>query len=130
MNTRSAANIVGVTPKQLRAFLRTRTDLAPAPQAGKQYDFSLEQVEIIKDEYWDTRQVRRTKEEWLDTDAPGMKLEDLANPTTREQFTALRRERAQRLDALLRNAGLSLGQMSEERLLANGRVLNLEETNA
>ena len=128
MNTRSAANIVGITPKQLRSYLRSRTDLIPAPESGKQYDLTLDQAERIKDEYWDAKHAARkvTADNWQGTDEPGMSLQDLVNPSAREQFVALRRERAQRLDALMRRAGMTLPQMSDERLLANGRVLALE----
>ena len=129
MNTRSAANIVGITPKQLRSYLRSRTDLVPAPTHGAQYDLTLEQAEKVKGEYWALKErfskaVAET--EILGQDTPGMPLQDLANPSAREQFVALRRERAQRLDALMRRAGMTLPQMSDERLLANGRVLALE----
>ena len=129
MNTRSAANIVGITPKQLRSYLRSRTDLIPAPATGKQYNLTLEQAEKVKKEYWALKErfskaVAET--EILGQDTPGMPLADLANPSAREQFVALRRERAQRLDALMRRAGMTLPQMSDDRLLANGRVLALE----
>ena len=126
MNTRSAANIVGITPKQLRSYLRSRTDLVPAPTHGTQYDLTLEQAEKVKQEYWALKERFANLKEDDVPDAPGMALADLANPSAREQFVALRRERAQRLDALMRRAGMSLGQMSDERLLANGRVLALE----
>ncbi|ADX42615.1 hypothetical protein [Gordonia phage GTE2] len=127
MNTRSAANLVGITPKQLRSYLRSRTDLVPAPEAGKQYDLTLDQVERIKDEYWELKNMfSKAADDWQGSDDPGMSLEDLANPSAREQFVALRRERAQRLDALMRKAGMTLGQMGDDRLLANGRILALE----
>lgn len=128
MNTRSAANLVGITPKQLRSYLRSRTDLIPAPVAGKQYDLTLEQVEQVKQEYWALKERfnKAAETDMRGSDEPGMKLEDLANPSAREQFIALRRERAQRLDALMRRAGMTLPQMSDDRLLANGRILALE----
>lgn len=127
MNTRSAANLVGITPKQLRSYLRSRTDLIPAPATGKQYDLTLEQVEQVKKEYWELKdRFTKATDDWQGSDDPGMSLEALANPSAREQFIALRRERAQRLDALMRRAGMTLPQMSDERLLANGRILALE----
>ncbi|QFG13158.1 MerR-like helix-turn-helix DNA binding protein [Gordonia phage SteamedHams] len=127
MNTRSAANLVGITPKQLRSYLRSRTDLIPAPATGKQYDLTLEQVEQVKKEYWELKdRFTKAADDWQGSDDPGMSLEDLANPSAREQFVALRRERAQRLDALMRKAGMTLGQMGDDRLLANGRILALE----
>lgn len=127
MNTCSAANVIGITPKQLRSYLRSRTDLVPAPEAGKQYDLTLDQVERIKDEYWELKNMfSKAADNWQGTDEPGMSLEALANPSAREQFVALRRERAQRLDALMRKAGMTLGQMGDDRLVANGRILALE----
>ncbi|QGJ94502.1 MerR-like helix-turn-helix DNA binding protein [Gordonia phage AndPeggy] len=127
MNTRSAANLVGITPKQLRSYLRSRTDLIPTPATGKQYDLTLEQVEQVKKEYWELKdRFTKAADDWQGSDDPGMSLEDLANPSAREQFVALRRERAQRLDALMRKAGMTLGQMGDDRLLANGRILALE----
>lgn len=127
MNTRSAANLVGITPKQLRSYLRSRTDLVPAPTHGAQYDLTLEQAEKVKQEYWALKErFANLVEEKEPVDAPGLDIANLTNPSAREQFVALRRERAQRLDALMRRAGMTLPQMSEERLLANGRVLSLE----
>ncbi|QNJ59464.1 MerR-like helix-turn-helix DNA binding domain protein [Gordonia phage MScarn] len=127
MNTRSAANVIGITPKQLRSYLRSRTDLIPAPETGKQYELTLDQVEQVKKEYWELKdRFTKATDDWQGNDDPGMSLEDLANPSAREQFIALRRERAQRLDALMRKAGMSLGQMGDDRLLANGRILTLE----
>ena len=127
MNTRSAANLIGITPKQLRSYLRSRTDLVPAPTHGAQYDLTLEQAEKVKQEYWALKErFANLAEEKEPVDAPGLDIANLTNPSAREQFVALRRERAQRLDALMRRAGMTLPQMSEERLLANGRVLSLE----
>lgn len=127
MNTRSAANVIGITPKQLRSYLRSRTDLIPAPETGKQYELTLDQVEQVKKEYWELKdRFTKATDDWQGSDDPGMSLEDLANPSAREQFVALRRERAQRLDALMRKAGMTLGQMGDDRLLANGRILALE----
>lgn len=118
---------MGITPKELRIFLRANAAEFPAPEAGKQYDLTLEQVEQIRTRYWELKErFAIPTTEMLGSNDPGLSLEDLANPSAREQFTALRRERAQRLEKLLRDAQMTLPQMSDDRLLANGRILSLE----
>lgn len=131
MSSRSTANFVGITPKQLRVFLRTRTDLVSAPAPGTHYSLTLEQAELVKAAYWAKQRMTHTgerTEELLGEDGKGLPVGMLTMPTAREQFVALRRERAQRLHKLMHDASMTLPQMTPEQLAANGRVLAMGET--
>ncbi|QNJ59396.1 MerR-like helix-turn-helix DNA binding domain protein [Gordonia phage BigChungus] len=120
MNTTRAADILGITPKQLRSYLRKHPHLVPAQ--GRTYVLTMDDVERIRATFpVDTNELP------LEEDVPGLPIELLTEPTAREQFEALRRERAHRLDQLLRARRMSLGQMSESRLIANGRIIDLKQ---
>ncbi|QDP45202.1 MerR-like helix-turn-helix DNA binding protein [Gordonia phage Mayweather] len=121
MNTTRAADILGITPKQLRSYLRKHPHLVPAQ--GRTYVLTMDDVERIRA----TLPVATCDDSLLAEDIPGLPIELLTEPTAREQFEALRRERAHRLDQLLRARRMSLGQMSESRLIANGRIIDLKQ---
>lgn len=122
-----AAQLIGITPRALRAYLR-RTGRDQATKAGQRYSFTYAEVEDLSNVYWASRPSRpEPKEPIPGDDKQGLPIEALRDPSMREQFAALRRERNRRLDALLRERGASLPQMSEARLVGNGRALALTE---
>lgn len=130
VNSKRAAEMIGIAPKPFRDFVRKNADLLDAINrdrgSGAVYDFSLDEVDRLKTAYWNRR--KRSKKTPIDTyqDTPGLPLAAIGDPSMKDQFQALRVARARRLDAALKKAGMSLGQMSEARLVANGRILSLE----
>ncbi|QFG05107.1 MerR-like helix-turn-helix DNA binding domain protein [Gordonia phage Dre3] len=130
VNSKRAAEMIGIAPKPFRDFVRKNANLLDEINrdrgSGAVYDFSLDEVDRLKTAYWSRR--KRTKKAPEDTyqDSPGLPLSAIGDPSMKDQFQALRVARAARLDAAMKKARMTLPQMSEARLMANGRVLSLE----
>lgn len=130
VNSKRAAEMIGIDPKPFRDFVRKNTDLLDPINrergSGAVYDFSLDEVDRLKTAYWNRR--KRTRKTPQDTfqDTPGLPLAAIGDPSMKERFQALREARSRRLDAQMKKAGMTLPQMSEARLVANGRALALE----
>lgn len=124
MFTADAARIIGITPKQLRLFLRNH---AKGVGSGARYEFSHEEVEKINELYWKGNQRRPQtgqRKGWLnDGGTPGLPHEWLQDPSKQAAFVAERRSRLERLSARLREAGLDVAQMSERDLMVNHRAI-------
>lgn len=112
---------LGITPRQTRKYLRTIGDHTP----GARYEFTRHDVDRIVKQYntdhpavWDAPE---------DTSAPGLPVAALRDCRQRDRFHALRRDRAARLDELLKARGMSLGQLDEHSLIVTGRALSLKE---
>jgi hypothetical protein len=121
--TADAARIIGITPKQLRVFLRNR---AKGVGSGARYEFSHQEVEKLKNEYWKTQPPQRVshRTQWLsDGGSPGLSIHWLKDPEKQAYFVAERKERLERLSARLREAGLDVPQMTEKDLRINNRAL-------
>ncbi|UVK63931.1 hypothetical protein SEA_BUTTON_37 [Gordonia phage Button] len=121
MNTSAAAQLIGITPRQLRAFLRKHPGLI-VREGDRSYLLTSDDIDRIRDEYWGDRPVADPEDLAEDDNSPRLTIKDLRNPSMREQFEALRRERAQRLDHLLRAKHMTVAQMSERSLVSTGRA--------
>ncbi|AWY05222.1 MerR-like helix-turn-helix DNA binding protein [Gordonia phage Margaret] len=121
MNTNAAANLIGITPRQLRAFLRRNPSILTRNDAP--YSLTADDIERVRDAYWGDRPIADPEDVSDDDDSTRLTIADLRNPSMREQFEALRRERAQRLDHLLRVKHMTVAQMSEHALVSTGRAL-------
>lgn len=124
MFTADAARIIGITPKQLRAFLRTQ---AQGVGSGARYEFSHDEVQELSKRYWASQPKRypargRRVE---DTGTKGLPCEWLFDPSKQPAFLAERRARLERLSARLREAGLDVPQMTERDLRINNRAMTL-----
>lgn len=128
MFTADAARIIGITPKQLRLFLRNQ---AWGVGSGARYEFSHEEVEKLDRLYWKGHH-RRPKtgqrKSWLsDGGSPGLPYEWLRDPEKQTAFIAERRARVERLSARLREAGLDVPQMTEDDLRINHRAITFAQ---
>lgn len=120
MYTADAARIIGITPRQLRSFLRSTGTYAGS---GSRYEFSHEEVESLSRQYWATQpsQMTRSTTEWTGTD--GLPTQWLRDKTHESEFIAERQSRLERMSKRLREAGLSVPQMTERDLAINMRAL-------
>lgn len=112
---------LGITPRQVRKYLRTVGDRTP----GARYEFTRHDVDRIVQQYnldyspvWDAP---------ADTSAPGLPVAALRDGSQRERFYALRRDRVGRLEELMRARGVALGQLDDHALVVTGRALSLKE---
>ena len=112
---------LGITPRQVRKYLRTLGDHTP----GARYEFTRHDVDRIAKQYnldhpavWDVP---------TDDSAPGLPVALLRDCSQRERFYALRRDRVARLEELMRARGISLGQLDEHSLIVTGRALSLKD---
>lgn len=124
MFTADAARIIGITPKALRIFLRKRNGALLGH--GRQYEFSHDEVEQLKEEYWEqNNKPRKSKSRvWLgDGGNKGLPTDWVADPEKQAVFLAERKDRVERLSARLREVGLDVPQMTEQALAANGRAM-------
>lgn len=120
MFTTQAAKIIGITPRQLRAFLRSTGTHAGS---GARYEFSYEEVEELSKAYWAKQVVPITKHEDEDPGTPGLPIDWLRDKQHEAQFLAERQARVERMNTRLREVGLSVPQMSEKQLTINMRAL-------
>lgn len=121
MFTSDAARLIGIKPKQLRAFLRNQRS---GVGSGSRYEFSHEEVEQLKEAYWASQPVHvpaRGKRE--DDGTPGLPTEWLRDPDKHIHFMAERAERLERMSARLREVGLDVPQMTDNDLKVNNRAL-------
>lgn len=131
VNSKRAAEMIGIDAKPFRDFVRKNADLLDQINrergSGAVYDFSLDEVDRLKTAYWNRR--KRTRKTPVDTyqDTPGLPLAAIGDPSMKDKFQALREARARRLDAQLRKSEMSLGQMGDARLVSTGRILAMEE---
>lgn len=122
MFVNDAATIIGIRPTALRKFLRTHSIDTPRGSHAR-YEFTMEQVQTIREQYWAENGgtvVHRAEEP---ADAPGMPVHALTDPAQRQAFRELRRARNARLDVQMREARMTLPQMSNAYLAATGRIL-------
>lgn len=128
MHVKRASEIVGIEPKALRDFIRKNPSLITPVGGGRTYDLTLDQVELLKTAYWEGVETTTTTAQWADGgDHHGLPLTALHDPSMRDQFDQLRRERRARLDVLLRASGQSVPQMTDAQLTRNGRALHIED---
>ena len=119
MFTADAARIIGIKPKQLRTFLRNQ---ATGVGSGSRYEFSYEEVEKLKAQYWATQPASApAKRE--DEGTPGLPCDWLRDPDKHCYFIAERWERIERMSSRLREVGLDVPQMTEHDLRVNNRAL-------
>ncbi|QOP64410.1 MerR-like helix-turn-helix DNA binding domain protein [Gordonia phage Hexbug] len=121
MNTAAAAQLIGIAPRQLRAFLRRNPSIID--RDAQSYSLTADDVERVREAYWADRPVADLEDIADDDDSTRLTIADLRDPSMREQFEALRRERAQRLDTLLRSKRMTVAQMSNHTLVSTGRAL-------
>lgn len=131
MNTAEAANIVGISPKQLRAYLRTHPQGGVG--SGVRYEFTPEQAEELRERYWSQRQRAPRKQPTPESE----RVKALRLTAQREQgwrpsqigdvdpddVRRQARERIARLHELLSLQNLSVGAMPEKVLTRHGRAL-------
>lgn len=123
MFTADAARIIGITPRQLRAFLRNNGLNAGS---GARYEFSHEEVESLSRKYWGASAKPagwsyNEEDEFVGT--PGLPIQWVGDQQHEAQFIAERRARDERLTKRLREVGLSVPQMTERDLAINMRAL-------
>lgn len=125
MNTAAAARVVGIAPKDFRAFLR-KSKLGVG--AGSQYDFSYEQVMELKELYWNRPTTKRNVNlvPWqVQGGREALDVSLLNDPRARARFIAERKARNENLEARLRELGLTVPQMTADALVRTGRALSL-----
>lgn len=124
MFTTDAAKLIGITPKALRAFLRTH---ASGVGSGSRYEFSYDEVMELSNDYWATQQGKsgQTKTEgWLaDGGRSALDIRWLGDPAHAATFAAERKARNERLAARLHEVGLGVPQMTDKDLKLNGRAI-------
>jgi hypothetical protein len=122
MFTSDAAKLIGITPKALRAFLRTH---AQGVGSGSRYEFSYDEVEQLRDDYWASQpKVTTTQRRQRDDEGtPGLPIQWLQDPDKHCHFIAERQERLERMSARLREVGLDVPQMTEHDLRVNNRAI-------
>ena len=127
MFTADAARIIGITPKQLRSFLRSRNT---GVGSGARYEFSHEEVEQLKETYWANQteavpvKTRSEFEPWLgDGGTKGLDISWLTDPAKQALFIAERQARLERLGQRMREAGLDVPQMTDKVLKVNNRAI-------
>lgn len=111
---------LGITPRQVRKYLRTLGDHTP----GARYEFSHHELERIVSQYAASRPAGV---ETTDTSAPGLPVAWLRDRSQRARFHRLRLERLERLEEQMKARGVSLGQLDESALVVTGRVLSLKD---
>ena len=119
MFTSDAARIIGITPKQLRVFLRSHST---GVGSGSRYEFSYDEVEQLRNAYW-SAQPKAKKSEHDNEGTPGLPHEWLYDETKQPLFLAERRERLERMSARLREVGLDVPQMNDKVLQINSRAI-------
>lgn len=127
MFTSDAARIIGIKPKELRMFLRNRN---VGVGSGSRYEFSYDEVEALKDEYWAAQPRRQATllPKLVDTDGtPGLPIAWLPDPEKQPLFLAERKARLERLSTRLREVGLDVPQMSEQTLKINNRAIEFKK---
>ncbi len=124
MFTTDAAKLIGITPKALRSYLRTRDS---GVGSGSRYEFSYDEVMELSSEYWASQEDRGGKaknEGWLsDGGRNGLDIRWLGDPDRAAAFAAERKARNERLAVRLHELGLTVPQMTEKQLKLNGRAL-------
>ena len=127
MFTADAARIIGITPKQLRSFLRGRNT---GVGSGARYEFSHEEVDELKEMYWANQaeavpvKTRSEFDSWLgDGGTKGLSTSWLTDPAKQALFVAERQARLERLGQRLREAGLDVPQMTDKVLKVNNRAI-------
>jgi hypothetical protein len=125
--TADAARIIGITPKQLRMFLRNQNW---GVGSGARYELSHEDVQKLNELFWKGTRRRpvSSRQGWLkDGGSPGLPHEWLLDPNKQAAFIAERCARLERLSARLREAGLDVPQMTEQDLKVNHRAIALTQ---
>jgi hypothetical protein len=123
MYTADAARIIGITPRQLRSFLRSQGTYAGS---GSRYEFSHEEVVELSTQYWGHQP---PKMQWSHDDqdefvgTAGLPTQWLRDQTHEAEFVAERQSRLERMSKRLREVGLSVPQMTERDLTINMRAL-------
>ena len=121
MFTADAARIIGITPRQLRSFLRSVGTYAGS---GSRYEFSHEEVDKLNKMYWDrhgARVIALPRREFTGTD--GLPMDWLLDKQHEAEFAAERQARIERINTRLREVGLSVPQMTDKDLAINMRAL-------
>lgn len=110
---------VGVTPRQARKFLR-----ATGVQAtGGRYEFTRDDLDRLEVAYRRVVPVAIIEDE--DPTPPGLAISMLRDRENRAVFAKLRRDRLRRLELQMREAGVSLAQLSDDALVETGRALSM-----
>ena len=121
MFTADAARIIGITPRQLRSFIRSTGTYAGS---GSRYEFSHEEVEKLNKLYWsrhDAQVIAFPQQEFTGTD--GLPIDWLRDKQHEAEFLAERQARVERMNKRLREVGLSVPQMTDKHLAINMRAL-------
>jgi len=119
MFANDAAKIIGIKPQVLRKFLRNHNIDATRGKAAR-YEFTMEEVLALRDRFF-PQEVKEAP--YVDDSAPGLPIESLTDPAQRQAFRELRRARNARLQEQMYAARMTLPQMSNEVLVATGRIL-------
>lgn len=117
------ATMIGTDAKTLRKFFRAQ-GITKDADSGR-YAIHADQIEDLKRTFWDRKPARATNTEWTGTE--GLPIEWVSDPARRGDLLAERRARAQRLDALLREKGLTVPQMNDKVLAKHHRALTRRE---
>ena len=123
MFTSDAARIIGIEPKALRNFLRNRSK---GVGSGARYEFTYEEAVALGEEYWAANPPKSKKKSSgiPDTEGtPGLPSTWLGDPSYQAEFVAERKLRVERLNARIREVGLSVPQMNDKILKLNGRAI-------
>ena len=120
MFTADAARIIGITPRQLRSFLRSVGTYAGS---GSRYEFSHEEVQRLNDMYWKRQPQWSYTEQDEFVGTSGLPVQWLRDKQHEAEFIAERQSRIERMNARLREVGLSVPQMTERDLSMNMRAL-------
>jgi len=123
MFTSDAARIIGIEPKALRNFLRNRSK---GVGSGARYEFTYEEAVALGEEYWAANPPKSKKKSSgvPDTEGtPGLPITWLGDPSHQAEFVAERKLRVERLNARIREVGLSVPQMNDKILKLNGRAI-------
>lgn len=119
MFTADAARIIGITPRQLRSFIRSQGIYAGS---GSRYEFSHEEVKTLSEQYWG-QNVIALSPEIEEVGTPGLPIDWLRDKQHEAEFIAERQARTERINTRLREVGLSVPQMTERDLALNMRAL-------
>jgi len=124
MFTSDAARIIGIEPKALRNFLRNRSK---GVGSGARYEFTYEEAVKLGEEYWAANPPKSRKKGHADVadseGSPGLPYQWLGDPQHQAEFVAERKLRIERLNARIREVGLSVPQMTDKVLKVNSRAI-------
>ena len=100
LDTTQAARELGISPRQLRRFMRSHPTFATVGMGGR-YTFSQDDIETIRASLPTKKPKDPPELAWLDQ-TPGFTLAEVRDPRMRREVLEQRRERQRRLNERLK----------------------------